>query len=184
MVRQSMTGEADGIGRRAERSAAAARGQAPRAVDPGARWAGLLLYALAAAAAAVAPLALEGEASVRALRETAPLAALIGGVMGFFVVTRWPRTTGGALAVGFLSAFVAFVFFSMLYLFGEALITAFQGGEAGAAIAGATGRLWARLPMGALSAVIAFGVASLILRAIGASVLAVRNRRSTRSRRR
>jgi hypothetical protein len=143
-----------------------------------------MLFALAAAAAAVAPLLFDGSLSMRSLRETAPLAALIGAGIGAAVMTRWPRSIGGALATAVLSAFVAFVFFSMLYLFGEAVISAYRSEPAGAAIAAASGRLWDRLPIGAASAVVAFGVAALILRAIGAGVLALAERKARRARRR
>ena len=89
-----------------------------------------------------------------------------------------------ALATAVLSAFVAFVFFSMFYLFGEAVISAYRSEPPGTAIAAASGRLWERLPMGAASALAAFGAAALVLRAIGAGVLALAERKARRARRR
>lgn len=154
------------------------------AVEPGARWAGLLLFAAAAALAVLAPLAIDGTLSVRSARETAPLAAVVGGLLGWLVITRWPRSFGAAAAMGGLTAFVAFVFFTALYLFGEAIITAFQGEQAGPAIAAATERLWDRLPTGALAALASFILAAIILRALGAAALAIGARRSRRARRR
>ncbi len=178
-----MTGEADADGRSANESAVMASRAAAvpsNKPEPGARWAGAAMFGIAAAVAAATPLALDGDLTVRTLRETAPLAGGIGAVIGFLVVTRWPRSMGGAVTIGLMSAFVAFVFFSMMYLFGEAVIAAFRSEQAGGAIAAASDRLWDRLPLGILSALVAFSAAGLLLRGIGAGVIALAERRAGR----
>ena len=98
----------------------------------------------------------ETELTPRLVRETAPLAAVIGGLIGAGVFSRWPYTISQAVVLGLLSALVANIFFIALYIFGEAVIVAVQGGAPGEAVAGAVGRLGERLPIAAPLSVAAF----------------------------
>ncbi|MEL6979780.1 MAG: hypothetical protein AAGM38_14010, partial [Pseudomonadota bacterium] len=121
-----------------------------------ARWVGALLYAAAGAAAAIAVLAAEGPLDLRQIRETAPLAALLGGLLGLGVNERWPLRADAALATGFLTALVGLVFFCGLYLFGDAVIEAYLGGDPAKAVVDASQRLGQRLPLAAPMTIGAF----------------------------
>ena len=132
-----------------------------------AKWVGALLYAVAAAGAAVGAVSLDGPPSLSAVRETAPLAAVLGAFVGFGVHPRWPRRFDAALATGVLTAVVVLVFFSGLFLVSSAFIEAFLGGSATKAVASASGRLGQHLPIGAALAVGGFSVASLLMWLLG-----------------
>lgn len=133
-----------------------------------ARLLGLLLFGAAAIAAALGAVSLETELTTRLLRETAPLAAVVGGLIGASVFSRWPISATNAVVLGLLSALVAIVFFIALYIFGEAVIVAVQGGAPGEAVAGAMGRLADRLPVAAPLGIAAFIAASLLMWVFGA----------------
>lgn len=134
-----------------------------------ARWVGALLYAAAGAAAAIAVLAAEGPLDLRQIRETAPLAALLGGLLGLGVNERWPLRADAALATGFLTALVGLVFFCGLYLFGDAVIEAYLGGDPAKAVVDASQRLGQRLPLAAPMTIGAFMLAGLALWIIAAA---------------
>lgn len=134
-----------------------------------ARWVGAALYALAAAGAAIGTLALDGPLDPRQLREVAPLAAVLGGLLGLLVNERWPLRWDSAVATGFLTAFVGVVFFSALYLFGDAVIESWRGGGAAAeSVSAASERLAAHLPVASALAIGAFALAGLIMWALAA----------------
>lgn len=133
-----------------------------------ARWVGALLYAVAAAAAATGTLALDGPLDPRQLRETAPLAAALGGLLGLAVNQRWPQRWDAAMMTGFLTAFVGLVFFSAAYLFGDAVIEAWRGGAAPEAVSAASERLGAHLPVAAGLAAGGFALAGLAMWTLGA----------------
>lgn len=133
-----------------------------------ARLLGLLLFGAAAIAAALGAVWVEAELTPRLLRETAPLAAVIGGLIGVGVFSRWPHSAAQAAVLGALSALVAIIFFIALYIFGEAVIVAVQGGAPGDAVAGAVGRLAERLPVAAPLGIVCFIAASLLMWMFGA----------------
>lgn len=142
-----------------------------------ARIVGAMAYGAAAAGAGLGTLALSGDAlDVRTIREVAPLAFVIGALAGYGVVSSWPRSLGGAILTGVLTAVAVLVLFSALYLLGDALIEAVRrssedtatGGGAAAAVTDAMGRLRERLPTGAPLAVGAFAAAGLLLWLLGA----------------
>ena len=135
-----------------------------------ARWVGALLYAFAAAAAAAGALAIDDALSLRALRESAPLAAVLGGLLGFGVNSHWPRRYDTAMAAGLLTAIVAIVFFCGLFLLGSTFIEAYLGHSPTEAVADASRRLGERLPVAAPLAVGAFVLAGLVMWAIGGIV--------------
>lgn len=128
-----------------------------------ARWVGALLYAAAGAGTAIGVLALEGPLDPRQLREVAPLAGLLGGLLGLGVNERWPLRADAAIATGFLTAIVGLVFFAGLYLFGDGVIVAYLGGDAAKAVVEASRRLGDRLPVAAPLAIVAFMAAGLVL---------------------
>lgn len=130
---------------------------------------GALTYGAAAVGAGLGALSLSGDAlDVRTIREVAPLAFVIGAISGFGVVGVWPRSLGGAILVGVLTAIAALVFFIALYLFGDALIEAFRGGSAADAVRDAMKRLQERLPIAAPLAIAGFAAAGLLLWLLGA----------------
>lgn len=133
-----------------------------------ARWVGGLLYACAAAAAAVGALAIDGGLSVQAIRESAPLAAVLGGLLGFGVNSHWPRRYDTAMATGLLTAIVAIVFFSGLFLLGSTFIEAYLGHSTTEAVAGASRRLGEVLPTAAPLAAGGFVLAGVVMWALGA----------------
>ena len=133
-----------------------------------ARWVGALLYAAAAAGAAIGALFLDGALSATAIRESAPLAALLGGVLGYGVNSRWPVRVDAALATGLLTALIALVFFSGFFLVSSAFIEAYLGRSATEAVAAASGRLGEHLPIGAGLAIGAFASAGLVMWILGA----------------
>lgn len=126
-----------------------------------ARWVAAILFALAAAAAATAAVLLGDDASFRALREAAPLAAVVGGGLGFAVTHDWPRGAFAGVWTALLAALVAIVFFCALYLFADAVIEVVRGGEASEAVAAASRRLGERLPMAIPLTLGAFALAGL-----------------------
>ena len=132
------------------------------------RWVGALLYAAAAAAAAVGALAAEGPPSFTAIRESAPLAAVLGAVIGFGVNSRWPQRFDAAIATGLLTALISLVFFSGLFLVSSAFIEAYLGRSATEAVAAASSRLGQHLPVGAPLAVAGFVAAALLMWVFGA----------------
>lgn len=119
----------------------------------------------------------------RALRESAPLACVIGAAIGYGVTQRWPRRPFNAVVFAVLSAVVTFVFFFAVYLFGEAVITAWRGEPVGPAIAQATQRLFERAPIAFLAAMATFSAAGLLLwglAAVGRGVRRWARRRAER----
>lgn len=133
-----------------------------------ARWVGALLYAVAAAGAAVGALSVDGEPSLTAIRESAPLAGVIGGLIGFGVNTRWPLRLDAAIATGLLTAVIALVFFSGLFLVSSGFIEAFLGGSATEAVSSASKRLGAHLPIGGALATGGFVGAAVLMWIMGA----------------
>lgn len=166
----------------------ATEGEAPLRASRGARIVAAVLFALAAAAAAYGAVlsgeangaldlaalwaALSGEAGFGALsdgpswrhvREAAPLAGLLGAVIGYVSVDRWPASFVEALAVALISLIVTVIFFVMAYVLGEALISAFLGQPAGDAVTSATQRLGERLPAAIALGAAGFAASALVL---------------------
>lgn len=131
------------------------------------RWVGAGLYAAAGAVVGAATLFADGSFSGVRLREVAPLAALVGAGIGAAVCVEWPRRPSVAILRGAVAALVGLVFFSALYLFGDALIEAAQGGRPADAVAAAVDRLAARLPIAAPMAFVAFSAAGVLHFAAG-----------------
>lgn len=129
---------------------------------------GALLYGAAAAAAATGALAFDGPIDLGHVRETAPLAAVVGAVLGYGVNERWPMRWETAAGTGFLTAFVGVVFFSGLYLFGDAVIQAYLGQSSVDAVGDAAQRLKQRLPIAAPLAVGALTIAGVVMWILGA----------------
>ncbi|MCI4665278.1 MAG: hypothetical protein MRY74_11210 [Neomegalonema sp.] len=139
---------------------------------------GALLYGAAAAGAAIAALHINDEMTVRAMRESAPLAFLLGGFLGFLVVSAWPRWLLGAVLTGILMAAPAIVFFSALYLVGDALIASAQGLSASDAVFAAMKRLQERLPIATPLVVASFAAAGFVLWVLAAIGRLFRGRRA------
>ena len=133
-----------------------------------ARWVGALFYAAAAAGAAIGAVAVDGEPSLTAIRESAPLAGVIGGLIGFGVNARWPLRLDAAIATGLLTAIIAIVFFCGLFLVSSAFIEAFLGGSATEAVSSASQRLGKHLPVGGGLAAGGFVAAAVLMWVLGA----------------
>lgn len=132
-----------------------------------ARLSGALLFAIAGAAAGAGAVGFDGELDLRRLREAAPLAALVGGLLGYLVSLDWPRRAAAGALRGMVTALIGVVFFSGLYLFGDAVIEAALGGDAGGAVADAMRRLSERLPLAVPLALLSFGIAGFLHWALG-----------------
>lgn len=126
------------------------------------RWVAAGLFAIAAAAAASAAVLFGPEPSLRGLREAAPLAALVGGGLGYAVTGDWPRGPFAGLGRAVVAAFVGIVFFCAFYLFADAVIEAARGGEASDAVAAASRRLGDRLPLAIPVTIGAFAAAGVL----------------------
>ncbi len=149
----------------------------------GARIVGAVLFAAAAAAASYGALwgGGEGAPDLRAVRETAPLAAVVGALLGYPTPRDWPKGIGAGLLGGALTAVVGLILFVAVYLFGDAVIEAARGGDAGDAVADATARIAARLPLGAPMAIAAFAAAGALHWLIGSVVSRIAARRGGRA---
>ena len=143
-----------------------------------AKLAGAALYAGAAAGATYGVLALEGPVDFTQLRESVPLAAVIGAVLGFGVNPRWPTRADSAVATGLLPALAGDVIFSGLYLVASAFIEAYLGRNAAEAVSGASSRLGRYLPVGGPLTIGAFMGAALLMWAMGAVGRALFGRRA------
>ena len=146
-----------------------------------ARILGAILYGAAAAAAGLGAAVLNGDAlDVRTVREIAPLAFVVGAISGFGVVSSWPRNMSGSVITGVVMAVTALVFFSALYLIGEAFITAAIGDGPADPVSKASERLSERLPYGIPLAIGAFAAAGFLLWMLGAIGRGVRRGFRTR----
>lgn len=132
-----------------------------------ARLMGAGLYGVAAATASLAAVlgpdlavdAIDG-AGLRA----AAVATALGALLGFFVVTAWPRRTDVAIVSAILTALVGLVFFCGAFLIVNALATAIAGGSAADAVTQTVAGIAEGLPIAAPLALGAFAVAGLLLR--------------------
>jgi len=125
-------------------------------------------YGLAAACTGIGVLGLTGDGlDVRAVREVAPLAVLLGAAVGFASVKAWPTTAAAGVSAGIRSALAVLIVFSLVYLAGDLVIELARGGQAGPALNDAAGRLWARLPLAVLLAAVSFAGAGALLWVLG-----------------
>lgn len=129
---------------------------------------GAILFGSAAVAVVLGVLSSDRELTMRLLREVAPLAAAIGAVLGASVFKRWPSSATHGVVIGLMSALVAIIFFFALYIFGESVIVAVQGGAPGQAVEDAVSRLVGGLPLGLPLGLAAFAAASLVMWMLGA----------------
>ncbi len=121
--------------------------------------------ALAALGAALAFLAGVEAPSWRQARETAPLAAAVGGLLGFAAFPRYPRRPASGLRRGAAAAAAGLALFLLAYATTDALIESISrpGGSFSRAWTAAAGRVIANLWLAGPAALVFGALAGRLL---------------------